>query len=68
MNHSATTEGLLDNVGLARRLQVGVATVDELRKSGRIPFLRIGPKTIRFDYRDVVEALRAPARPAAEAS
>jgi hypothetical protein len=38
---------------------VGRGTIDELRKSGRIPFIRIGAKTIRYDLDAVVAALRA---------
>ena len=51
-------ERLPDADGLARFLGVGRGTVDLLRKSGRIPFVRIGPKTIRFDPMAVVDALR----------
>lgn len=50
---------LLDAAGLARRLQVGVDHVQELRRSGRIPHVRIGPKTIRFDFAEVLAALRS---------
>ncbi len=52
---------LPDADGLARFLGVGRGTVDVLRKTGRIPFVRIGPKTIRFDIESVVAALRAEA-------
>lgn len=52
---------LPDADGLARILGVGRGTVDMLRKTGRIPFVRIGPKTIRFDVEAVVMALRAEA-------
>jgi excisionase family DNA binding protein len=55
------TERLPDADGLARFLGVGRGTVDMLRKTGRIPFVRIGPKTIRFDPEAVVAALRAEA-------
>lgn len=57
-NSAQAQETLLDSVGLARRLHVGVGTVNDLRRAGRIPFLRIGPKTIRFDISAVVDALR----------
>lgn len=50
-------ERLPDADGLARLLGVGRGTVDMLRKTGRIPFVRIGPKTIRFDVESVVAAL-----------
>jgi hypothetical protein len=51
-------DSLLDGAALARRLHVGVGTVDDLRRAGRIPFVRIGPKTVRYDFREVVAALR----------
>jgi hypothetical protein len=50
-------DSLVDGVGLARCLQVGVGTVDALRKAGRIPFVRVGPKTIRYEPHAVVRAL-----------
>jgi len=58
---SEPLDRLPDAEGLARFLGVGRGTVDALRKSGRIPFVRIGPKTIRFDIEAVVAALRAEA-------
>ena len=61
MRQPETTERLPDADGLARFLGVGRGTVDMLRKTGRIPFVRIGPKTIRFDVEAVVDALRAEA-------
>lgn len=56
-----SVDRLPDADGLARILGVGRGTVDMLRKTGRIPFVRIGPKTIRFDVEAVVTALRAEA-------
>ena len=58
---SEPVDRLPDADGLARFLGVGRSTVDMLRKTGRIPFVRIGPKTIRFDIEAVVAALRAEA-------
>lgn len=60
-NEALPAEPLLDAVGLARRLYVGVGAVDDLRRAGRIPFVRIGPKTVRFDFGEVLRALRAEA-------
>lgn len=49
---------LLDAASLARRLGVGVALVDELRRTGRIPYLKLGQRTVRFDFGEVLRALR----------
>ncbi len=43
---------------LSRRLNVGAAMVRDLERTGRIPSIRLGPKTVRFDFAEVVEALR----------
>lgn len=59
MTSSQFAARLPDAEGLARFLGVGRETVDQLRRDGRIPFLRIGPKTIRFEPDRVIEALRA---------
>jgi excisionase family DNA binding protein len=44
---------------LAGRLKVKDHTVKTWAKAGLIPAIRVGPKVIRFDYADVVAALRA---------
>ena len=44
---------------LARRLNVGSAMVRDLERTRRIPSIRLGPKTVRFDFAEVVEALRS---------
>lgn len=42
---------------LARRFKVSPRTITVWVKSRKIPFIRFGPKTIRFDARAVAEAL-----------
>lgn len=44
---------------LAERLQVRPRTVQTWARSGRIPFVRVSAKTIRFDWQAVVSAMRA---------
>ena len=43
---------------LARLLQVSEATIHRLRRSGRIPAVKLTEKLIRFNLRDVSRALR----------
>ena len=49
---------LLTAAELAGRLRVKPGTVSAWTRAGRIPAVRIGPKTIRFDWAGVVKALR----------
>lgn len=65
---NTTPEKLLTVQELARRLDVGQDKVRDLARCGRIPSVQVGANGLRFDWREVIEALRAPARPAAEAS
>ncbi|MFY9344693.1 MAG: hypothetical protein WAT39_19530 [Planctomycetota bacterium] len=58
MSSTHPAEPLRDAHGLARFLDVGISTVDQLRREGRIPFVRIGPKTIRYEPKVVLDALR----------
>jgi predicted site-specific integrase-resolvase len=53
----ATLDGLLDKRGLAYRAQISTRTVDTWMKKGLIPFLKIGGKTVRFRWGDVVAKL-----------
>jgi len=46
---------------LARRLAVGQDKIRALAKAGRIPSVRIGPNGRRFDWLEVLAALRAEA-------
>jgi excisionase family DNA binding protein len=51
---------------LGARLKLHPETVRGLYRRGTIPGLRIGHRTLRFDYEAVLEALRAANDPAAE--
>ena len=51
-------EALLTTEQLARRLYVGAKMVREMERTGRIPSIRMGPSTVRYDYEEVVAALR----------
>ena len=54
------TERMLTVDELARRLAVGAERVRELARTGAIPSMRVG-KTLRFDWAEVRDALRAQA-------
>lgn len=56
-----TTE-LLNRDELAAKLKVASSTVSRWRVNGTIPCIRINATTFRFDYEDVVNALRARSR------
>ena len=43
---------------LARRLKVKPGTVKVWARLGRIPAIRVNAKVLRFDVRDVLDALR----------
>jgi len=53
---------------LAGRLKLHPVTVRSLKRRGVIPALRIGHRTLRFSWPDVLDALRAAGDPAAEAA
>ena len=52
-------EELLTYAELAQKLKVRPSTVKAWAKASQIPAIRVGAKIIRFDYPEVVEALRA---------
>ena len=52
------SEELLTCNELAVRLRVQPSTVRTWAKAGRIPAIRIGRKVVRFDYREVCEAIQ----------
>jgi excisionase family DNA binding protein len=53
---------------LAAALQVSEATVRRLQRAGRIPYVRITGRIVRFHLRDVKQALsRSRAKPSSEA-
>ena len=49
---------ILDKAELARRLRVTPATVAKWAREKRIPEIRISPKVRRFDYGEVIAALK----------
>jgi len=56
-DHAETTV-LLTKPEVAERLQVTLRTVDSWMAEGVIPFIRIGRKAIRFDWNEVMEAIK----------
>ena len=51
---------------LAKRLKLHPVTVRGLKRRGVIPSLRIGHRTLRFEYAAVLDALRTAGDPAAD--
>jgi excisionase family DNA binding protein len=49
---------LLDKTQLAATLRVSARKVLELTRQGKIPVVRLGPRTYRWVLSDVLEALR----------
>jgi excisionase family DNA binding protein len=50
-------EGLLTKFDLSSRLRISTRSVDEWMRKGRIPYLKIGGKTVRFRWHDVLQKL-----------
>jgi excisionase family DNA binding protein len=57
----ATETKLLTAAELARRLDVGQDKVRVLAREGRIPSLTVGTNGLRFDWHEVLRALRTEA-------
>lgn len=55
---SVSAPALLTITDLSKRLQLHPSTTRQLYKSGRIPGLKIGHRTLRFDFVAVLDALR----------
>lgn len=51
------TKELVDSVGMARILGLNPRTIGNWAKEGKIPFIRMGYKTLRFDPEKVIAAL-----------
>ena len=49
---------LLDEKDLALELKVTTRTLRNYRQEGRIPFIRIGKRTLRYDLADVINFLK----------
>ena len=60
-----TDNELLTLDELARRLQLHPDTARGLYRRGVIPGLKLGHRTLRFEYEKVIEALREAGDPAA---
>ncbi|QQL43706.1 helix-turn-helix domain-containing protein [Sulfuriroseicoccus oceanibius] len=52
-------ESLITTRELARRLKVTERTIENWRRDGRIPALKIG-RAVRFLWSDVIDALKSP--------
>lgn len=50
-------EPLIDKKALSRFLGISVRTLTTLMSRGRIPYIRIGPRLIRFSLAEVKEVL-----------
>ena len=66
MKHSTDNE-LLTLDELAHRLRLHPDTARGLYRRGVIPGLKLGHRTLRFEYEKVIEALREAGDPAAAA-
>ena len=60
------TPELLTLDELAQRLKLHPVTVRGMKRRGVIPSLRLGHRTLRFSWPDVLAALEAAGDPAAE--
>jgi excisionase family DNA binding protein len=56
-DNGAAEDGLLTKRELAERLQISLRTCDSWMRNGRVPYFKIGPKTVRFRWNDVLEKL-----------
>ncbi len=52
-------EGLLTKFDISSRLRISTRSVDEWMRKGRIPYIKIGEKTVRFRWEDVLEKLNS---------
>ena len=66
MQTQAAHDELLTLDDLARRLRLHPTTARGLYRRGVIPGLRIGHRTLRFEYGAVLDALRCADDPAAD--
>ena len=53
---STTSGDLLSPAGLAERFGVHVSTIRRIYREGKIPGLKIGPRSTRFSLRAVLDA------------
>jgi len=60
-----TDTGLLTLDELSERLRIHPVTTRGLYRRGKIPAIKLGHRTLRFDYEAVLEKLQADGDPAA---
>lgn len=63
---TATAAEMLTLKELGARLRVHPDTLRGMYRRGKIPGLKLGHRTLRFDFGEVVEALRRQGDPAVE--
>jgi hypothetical protein len=51
-------KSLVDDEVVAKALQIPVVQVGNLRRARKIPFVRLGHRTIRFDLAQVMKAVQ----------
>ena len=59
MTATATTDAMLTLNELAEKLQIHPSTLRGMYRRKVIPGLKLGHRTLRFDYAAVIEALQA---------
>jgi excisionase family DNA binding protein len=47
---------LINRQQVSEILSVGVISVDRLRQSGKLPYIKVG-RLVRFEYQDVIQCL-----------
>ena len=69
MNHNSTqppdtanSDEILEKRELAGRLKISTRTLDQWMRDGLVPFLKIGRKTVRFRWVDVLAHLEGASR------
>lgn len=53
------SDEILDKRELASRLKLSVRTIDAYMRQGKLPFCKLGGKTVRFRWLHVLEKLSA---------
>jgi DNA-binding CsgD family transcriptional regulator len=55
--HVADDDELIDKRELAARLKRSVRTIDKYMAAGRLTYIKLSPKTVRFRWNDVLRKL-----------
>ena len=53
----ASADEILKKTETAERLKISTRTLDEWMRAGRVPFIKVGKKTVRFRWADVLDHL-----------